>query len=99
LALEAVVVEPTEKSGALITADFALSHGRAVFEDPRNITSLKSRGTDSLIKADAELIYSPKYILEEVLPAYGESLKANKESIETEFDNLKERNIFSLLSL
>ena len=43
------------------------------------------------------MIDSPESILEELLPAYGESLKAKKESIEPELDNDQER-FFSLLS-
>jgi len=45
------------------------------------------------------LIDSPESILEELLPAYDESLKAKKESIDPELDNDQERKIFYLLSL
>ena len=45
------------------------------------------------------MIDSPESILEELLPAYDESLKAKKESIAPELDNDQERKIFYLLSL
>ena len=82
MALEAVVVEVDEKSGVLITADFNLEYGRKVFAILGNFTLLKSSSTNSLIKAGAKLIDSPESILEELLPSYDESLKAEKEIVD-----------------
>ncbi len=48
-----VVVEAAEKSGALITANFALNQGRDVFALPGNVTSEKSAGPNSLIREGA----------------------------------------------
>ena len=94
MTLGAVVVEVAEKSRALFTADFNLEQGREVFAIPGSITSLKSSGTNTLIKAGTKLIDSPESILEELLPSYDESLKAKKEIVEPELDNDQERKIY-----
>ena len=67
LALALVVVEARERSGALITADFALELGREVFAVPGEITAALSAGTNRLIRQGA----APLLGAEDVLTALG----------------------------
>jgi DNA processing protein len=53
LAAATIVVEARERSGALITADFALEEGREVFAVPGEITSRLSDGANALLRIGA----------------------------------------------
>ena len=59
-----LVVEARERSGALITADFALDEGRDVLAVPGEITSSLSAGTNALIKLGATPVGSAADVLE-----------------------------------
>ncbi|MDX6387002.1 MAG: processing protein, partial [Gaiellaceae bacterium] len=48
-----IVVEARTRSGALITADFALEEGREVFAVPGEITSSLSAGANELLRLGA----------------------------------------------
>jgi DNA processing protein len=63
LALATVVVEARERSGALITADFALELGRDVFAVPGEITSALSAGTNHLLRQGAAPLLSADDVL------------------------------------
>jgi DNA processing protein len=59
-----VVVEARERSGALITADFALEEGRDVLAVPGEITSGLSSGTNALLRLGATPVTCAGDVLE-----------------------------------
>ena len=66
-----VVVQATERSGSLTTADFAAELGRAVGAVPGPVTSRLSAGTHGLIQAGAPLIGDTADVLELLAGATG----------------------------
>ena len=60
-----VVVEAAQKSGALITADFALEQGRDVYAVPGPIDRMNSCGVNHLIQQGAKLVAHIDDILED----------------------------------
>lgn len=61
-----VIIEASEKSGSLITAEFALEQGREVFAVPGSVFSLTSVGTNNIIKQGAKLVTSYEDVLDEL---------------------------------
>jgi len=67
LAAATVIVEARERSGALITADFALEDGREVFAVPGEITGTLATGTNRLLRQGA----TPLTSADDVLDVFG----------------------------
>lgn len=68
-----IVVEAALRSGALITADYALEQGRDVYAVPGKIDQRCSQGVNQLIRQGAQLITSVDDVLEDMAPQLRES--------------------------
>ena len=64
LSLATVIVEAGSRSGALITAEFALEQGKDIFALPGNIYSPQSKGPNKLIRAGAHPLLNFQQLLE-----------------------------------
>jgi DNA processing protein len=81
LSLATIVVEAGDRSGALITADFAVEQGRDVFAVPGNILSPMSKGTNRLIQKGAFAMVSPQDVLDVLDLAQVDDYKAARQAL------------------
>lgn len=73
-----LVVEAGERSGTMLTVDFAHDQGRDVFSIPGRITDKKSYGTNQLIKNGcAKAVFD----IDDILFEYGVSVKSEIKSV------------------
>jgi len=89
-----LVIEAPEKSGALITANFALEQNRDVFAVPGSILNKNSLGPNNLIKMGAKLISRTEDILEEY---HLEASTTSQTAKTIPFDDQLEKEIYETL--
>ena len=70
LSLATVVIEAGSKSGALITADYALSQNKDVFVLPSNIDTETALGSNQLIQDGARVALNPDDVLSQIRQGY-----------------------------
>ena len=73
-----IIIEAREKSGSLITADFALEQGKEVFALPGRANDPLSGGCNRLIQGGASLLLSPSDVLEFLGMKYERKLTIHK---------------------
>jgi DNA processing protein len=107
LSMGVLIVEASERSGSLITAQLAMEQNREVMAVPGNITSANSYGTNYLIKSGAKLVQQwqdvvaelPTDIAASILPPRIDDDTANgREDLAPAELSSNERRIWSLLS-
>jgi DNA processing protein len=86
-----LVVEAKEKSGSLITAEFAKNQGKKLFAVPGAVNSPNSKGTNYLIKEGARLTETADDILKDL------GLQTTEKSDKITGDNKEEDLILSAL--
>lgn len=88
-----VVIEAGERSGALITAKFALDQGRDIYAVPGSVLSPMSKGTNQLLAEGAIPMTNP-IVITETLNLASTGLESKKQKVEI---TAVEENILSVL--
>lgn len=83
LSLGTIVVEASEKSGALITANLALDQGKDVFALPTDLYNSNAQGNLKLIGQGACVVTSAQTIIDEYCGLYGDKI----------IDNISKKNL------
>lgn len=74
-----IVVEAREKSGSLITADFALEQGKEIFVVPGRVGDNLSTGCNKLISQGAEILWSIDQFMSDLSELYGHDISPKEQ--------------------
>ncbi len=85
LADAVLIIQAPEKSGALITANYAEAQGRELYAVPGNPIEPKNKGSNALIQKGARIALSPEEIVLDIL---GRKAKKINKIPQAEIDNL-----------
>jgi len=91
-----LIVEAAEKSGSLITADFALEQGREVFALPGAVVR-QNQGSNRLLKEGAHIVTEPADILHVLWPGQQTPKEQKTEYQLLEQMGEEERKVYQLL--
>lgn len=97
LADAVLIIEAKEKSGSLITADYALEQGRDVYAAPGRLGDGLSQGCNNLICQGAGILISPEKLLEEL--GFCRTVKASERGKRKITLETSENLVYSCLSL
>ncbi len=78
LTLGTVVIEASERSGALITASHAMEQGKDVFVIPGNPTLYQYKGSNKLLRDGAKPLIDASDIFNEYLPDFPDKIDVKK---------------------
>ena len=106
LARGVVVVEAAERSGSLITAQYAIDQGREIFAVPGSPLDPRAKGANRLIRDGAMLIESAEDVLAAIRPMLGGEFREpgpamparlpTAHALEAEADRIRDRIIEAL---
>ncbi len=91
------VVEAPLKSGALITATYALDQGRDVFALPGNVDSPACEGSNQLLREGAILVTSGREIAEEYVALFPDKIQVERKKVP--LDALQTEKLISSISV